>query len=69
MTTTTTTVGYGDFNAAKIPDYQSADNMAMISFLQFMAIFSFTLIRDKIFAVQFDVSLQEQLKKGGDEAQ
>ena len=44
MTTTMTTIGYGDLRAAKYPDYQSPDNMLMIFFLQFIAIFTFSLI-------------------------
>ena len=44
MTTTMTTIGYGDISAQKYPDYSSPDNMALISFLQFFAIFTFSLI-------------------------
>ena len=47
MTTTMTTIGYGDLNAAKYPKYDSPDNMLMIFFLQFIAIFTFSLIQDK----------------------
>jgi len=51
MTTTTTTIGYGDFNAAKYPDYKSGDNMLLIALLQVFAIFTFTLIRVKLFSL------------------
>lgn len=61
MTTTTTTVGYGDFNADKSNNNPS--NMMVIMMLQLFAIFSFTLIRDKIFSIQYDVNLEEVIKK------
>jgi hypothetical protein len=51
MTTTTTTIGYGEFNAAKYPDFESGDNMLLISLLQVLAIFTFTLIRVKLFSL------------------
>ena len=46
MTTTMTTIGYGDFSAAQFykDDYNKPDNMALILFLQVMAIFTFSLI-------------------------
>ena len=44
MTTTMTTIGYGDYNAQKYPDYPEPDNMALIFFLQVMAIGTFSLI-------------------------
>ena len=46
MTTTMTTIGYGDISAAKYPvvDIGYYDNMALIFFLQFIAILTFSLI-------------------------
>ena len=63
MTTTMTTLGYGDFNAVKRPEYDSADNMELISFIQFTAIFTFTLIQAYMLALVFDVSMSTVLKK------
>lgn len=54
-----TTIGYGDFNAVNLPDYDGADNMALIFFLQFIAIFTFSLIQDRLFSIVFDVKLNK----------
>ena len=64
-----TTVGYGDFNAAKYPDYDSPNNMLLIMFIQLMAIFTFTLIKDKIFSLYFDIDLLDVIKDGVHEAE
>ena len=46
MTTTMTTIGYGDFSAKQYhsDDYKAGDNMLLIFFLQFFAILTFSLI-------------------------
>lgn len=51
MTTTMTTIGYGDVSAQKYPDYSSADNMLLIFFIQFIAIGTFSLIQDRLFSI------------------
>ena len=60
MTTTMTTVGYGDLKAAQTINigYESGDNMLMISFMQFMAILMFTLIKHRLFSLHFDAKLE-----------
>mmetsp|Transcript_1162 Transcript_1162/g.1535 ORF Transcript_1162/g.1535 Transcript_1162/m.1535 type:complete len:147 (+) Transcript_1162:167-607(+) len=63
MTTTMTTIGYGDMNAAKVPEYENSDNMTLIFFLQFIAIFTFSLIQDRLFSLHFDVTLQQEVGK------
>lgn len=68
MTTTMTTVGYGDFNAAKAPDFESPSNMTLLWGIQFVAIFTFTLIQDRIFSLQFDVKLNSLVNAARDEA-
>ena len=75
MTSTMTTVGYGDFSAAKSPftavtedDYDSPSNMVMIMFIQLLAIFTFTIIKDKIFSLSFDVKLDDLLVATATEA-
>ena len=67
MTTTTTTIGYGDFNADK--SNEKSTNMTVIMMLQLLAIFSFTLIRDKIFSLQFDVKLSEIIQSKREEVE
>ena len=57
MTTTMTTIGYGDYNAAKYPDYGLADNMTLIALLLFFSIFTFSLIQDRLLSIVFDVKL------------
>ena len=52
-----TTVGYGDINAAKYPDYESPTNMLLLMLIQLFAIFTFTIIKDRIFSLYFDISL------------
>ena len=71
MTTTMTTVGYGDFRAAQTYyiGYEKIWNMLLISCIQFMAIFTFTLIKERLFSLQFDVNLQQVLSKTEKEAQ
>ena len=69
VTTTMTTIGYGEFNAAKHPDYETADNMILVAFIMFFSIFTFTLIKDSIFSLHFDVTLNEVLKDLDIEAQ
>jgi len=63
MTTTMTTVGYGDIKAAQkfYIGYDNFDSMVLISFIQFLAIFTFTLIKERLFSLQFDVKLQETI--------
>ena len=68
MTTTMTTIGFGDFSAAKYPDYDSSDNMTLIFFILFASIFTFTLIQDLLFSLHFDVKLNEYIKKYESEA-
>ena len=63
MTTTMTTIGYGDYSAVKRPEYDSADNMELISFIQFTAIFTFTLIQASMLSLVFDISMSTVLKK------
>ena len=64
MTTTMTTIGYGDNNAAKHDSgYEKGNNMALICFLQVMAIFTFSLITDKLFSIQIDVKLQDVISE------
>lgn len=65
MTTTMTTVGYGDFKAAQAyySDYESSDQMVMISFIQFLAILIFSLITDRLFSLEFDTSIDQVLSK------
>ena len=58
-----TTIGYGDIVAAKYPDYPNGDNMALVFFLEFMAIFTFSLIQNKLFSIQYDVKLKEIVGK------
>ena len=55
-----TTVGYGDLKAAQTINigYESGDNMLMISFMQFMAILMFTLIKHRLFSLHFDAKLE-----------
>ena len=62
MATTMTTIGYGDYSAAKYPDYDSPDNMCLIFFLQFIAIFTFSLIQDKLFSLHLDVKLNKKVE-------
>ena len=58
MTTTMTTIGYGDYHAAQHPYYSHGDNMTLIFFLLFFAIFTFSLIQDRLLSIVFDVNLQ-----------
>ena len=62
MTQTMTTVGYGDINAAKYPDYESPTNMLLLMLIQLFAIFTFTIIKDRIFSLYFDISLDEVIQ-------
>ena len=57
-----TTIGYGDYSAAKYPDYDSGDNMLMIMCIQFLAIFTFTIIKDSMLSLIFDVKLEAVVK-------
>ena len=68
MTTTMTTIGYGEFNAAKYPEYESSDNMTLIYFIMFTSIFTFTLIQDTLFSLHFDVKITQFLKQQETEA-
>jgi len=63
MMSTMMTVGYGDISAAKYPQYSSPDNMALLFFLLFMSIFTFSLIRQRLFSLQFDIKLNEYVSK------
>lgn len=71
MTTTMTTIGYGDFSAYQFSkdDYNSPDNMALICFLQVMAIFTFSLIQDRLFSLQFDIKMKDVISKVNEETQ
>ena len=64
-----TTIGYGDYSAVKRPEYDSADNMELISFIQFTAIFTFTLIQASMLSLVFDISMSTVLKKARFDAQ
>ena len=68
VTTTMTTIGYGEFNAAKYPTYESADHMGLVAFIMFFSIFTFTLIQNSLFSMHFDVKLNEVLKEQDAEA-
>ena len=59
MTTTMTTIGFGEYNAAKYPYYSESDNMSLICFLQIIAIFTFSLIQDRLFSIESDLKLSE----------
>lgn len=59
MTTTMTTIGYGDYGAVMYPETTEPDNMALIFFLQFIAIFTFSLIQDRLFSIVVDVNLEQ----------
>ena len=60
-----TTIGYGDFNAAKHGDgYNKPDNMALVCFLEVMAIFTFSLIQDRLFSLHFDIKIKDIVAKG-----
>ena len=61
MTTTMTTIGYGDFSAAKFDTDEKGSNMILVSLLEFASIFTFTLIVDMLFSLRFDTSLSETL--------
>ena len=63
-----TTIGYGEFNAAKYPEYESADHMGLVALIMFFSIFTFTLIQNSLFSMHFDVKLKEILKEQDAEA-
>ena len=69
MTTTMTTIGYGDFSAYQFSkdDYNSPDNMALICFLQVMAIFTFSLIQDRLFSLHVDIKMKDVISKVNEE--
>ena len=69
VTTTMTTIGYGEFNAAKFPEYDSADHMGLVAFIMFFSIFTFTLIQNSLFSLHYDIKLNEVLKEQDLEAQ
>ena len=43
--------------------------MVLISCIQFMAIFTFTLIKDRLFSLKFDVKIDHVLAKSSQEAE
>ena len=57
-----TTIGYGVFNASKYPEYEDADHMGLVAFIMFFSIFTFTLIKDSIFSLHYDTTLNEVLR-------
>jgi len=59
MTTTMATVGYGDYNAAKYPEYDPGDNMLLMMCIQFLSIFTFTIIKDSMLSLVFDIKLSD----------
>ena len=58
-----TTIGYGDYNAAKRPKYLYTDNMTLVMLIQFIGIFTFTLIKDRIFSLKLDIQLSAVLSE------
>ena len=66
-----TTVGYGDFKAAQTYyiGYESFDNMILVAFILFLAIFTFTMIKTQLFSLQFDTRLPEILSRKEKEAE
>lgn len=69
MSATMTTIGYGEINAAKYPDYSESDNMMLICFLQFVAILTFSLIQYRLFQIESDESLSDAINKAVSETQ
>lgn len=59
MTTTMTTVGYGDYNAQK--NGLSTRNMEVIMLIQFFAMLSFALIKETIFSLKTNSTVQSEV--------
>ena len=67
MTTTTTTVGYGDFAAHRDPAYGSS-NMLYIMVVQFVVILIFAYLKDTMFSLKANQHISQVIKANIQEA-
>ena len=67
MTTTTTTVGYGDFAAYRDPKYGSS-NMVLIMLVQFIVILIFAYLKDTVFSLKANQHISQVIKQNIQEA-